>query len=441
MSSDRPSRRVVITGLGLISPLGNTPEALWDALTSGRSGVAQLSQMPETPVASFGAEAKPWNGEIDDFGPLEGEKKKAIRKGLKVMCRESQMGVAAAQRALHDAGFGAGGHVPERTGVVFGSDYMLSPPEELQSGIEACLDEDRKFHFDRWGKQGMSQMQPLWLLKFLPNMPAAHITFYNDFRGPSNSLTQREASSNLALGEAFRVIQRGHADVMVAGATGTRLHVMKAVHALQTEPVATVDPAAPGQASRPFDKDRTGAVLGEGAGAVVLESLESAQARGAKIYAEVLGSGASTVADKHLVADRAKALENAFRGALRDAGISPEQIGHIQAHGLGTPSCDIDESNAINAVLGSFGKKVPVTAVKSYSGNIGAAASFVEIVAGITALQKRQLFPVLNFTTPDPQISLNVVRNGEASPGDVFVNLSVTPQGQASCSIIARWKP
>ncbi|MBS0208640.1 MAG: beta-ketoacyl-[acyl-carrier-protein] synthase family protein [Planctomycetes bacterium] len=440
MSSDRSTRRVVITGLGLVSPLGNTPDALWEALTTGRSGVIALAQNPVTPVSRFGSEAHPWNGEIDDFGPLEGEKKKAIRKGLKVMCRESQMGVAAAQRALHDAGLGTCGHVPERTGVVFGSDYMLSPPEELQAGIMSCVDPERKFHFEQWGGHGMTQMQPLWLLKFLPNMPAAHITFYNDFRGPSNSLTQREASSNLAIGEAFRVIQRGHADIMIAGATGTRLHVMKAVHALQTEPVAEFNPDAPEKASRPFDRDRTGTVLGEGAGSVILESLESARARGAKIYGEVLGAGAASVATRRLIADRRQAFVNALRMALRDAGLKPEQIGHLQAHGLGTISCDQDEAAAIKEVFGAYAKQLPVTAVKSYSGNIGAASGMVEMIAGLLALDKQKLFPVLNLAHPDPEIALNLVRNGAAQPGDTFVNQSVTPQGQAATLVIARWR-
>lgn len=276
-------RRVVITGLGLISPLGNTPDELWAALVEGQSGIAPLKTSPGLPIAEFGGEARQFTGEIDGFGALEPDKKKAIRKGLKVMCRESQMGVAAAQRAIADAKLTAGSFNPERAGVVFGSDYMLSVPNELGAGIQACITEDGKFDFSRWAQVGMTKMEPLWLLKYLPNMPASHLAIYNDMRGPSNSITHREAASNLAIGEALHVISRGHADLMLAGATGTRLHPMKAIHAAQTEELALKNGFAPSQAARPFDLHRSGAVLGEGAGTVVLEELESAKKRGADL--------------------------------------------------------------------------------------------------------------------------------------------------------------
>lgn len=231
-------RRVVITGLGVICPLGLTTDALWEALAARHSGVGPLPpEAPGTLAAAFAGQAGDFTGHIDDFGPLDGELKKAIRKGLKVMCRESQMGVAAAQRAIGDAGLAPGASDPERSGVVFGSDYMLTAPDEFSTAISSCA-EERKFQFSRWATSGMTQLSPLWLLKYLPNMPASHVAIYNDFRGPNNSLTLREAASNLAIGEAFRVIQRGHADLMVAGATGTRVHPMKALHAAIQEELA-----------------------------------------------------------------------------------------------------------------------------------------------------------------------------------------------------------
>ncbi len=153
-----------------------------------------------------------------------------------------------------------------------------------------------EFEYAKWGKEGLGDMAPLWMLKYLPNMPASHIAIYNDLRGPNNSLTMREAAGNLAIGEAFRTIQRGHANMMVAGATGTRILPMQAIHALQTEQMAAEN-CDPTKASRPFDKSRTGMVAGEGAGMVVLEELSSAKARGATIYAEVLGLGSANVAD------------------------------------------------------------------------------------------------------------------------------------------------
>jgi 3-oxoacyl-[acyl-carrier-protein] synthase II len=429
-------RRVVITGLGVISPLGNTHEELWDALAAGRSGVAHLASVPPDYLpTSFAAEARQFTGSIDDFGPLEGEKKKAIRKGLKVMCRESQMGVAAAQRALADAGVAAPGSVdPDRAGVVFGSDYMLTAPDDFSAGIRHCVDEKGVFDFTRWGNEGLPQVTPLWLLKYLPNMPASHVAIYNDLRGPNNSLTLREASSNAAVGEAFRTIARGSADLIIAGATGTRVHPMKIVHSVIQEEVANGG-GEPTRASRPFDLNRGGMVLGEGAGAVVLEELASAQARGARIYAEVVGTATSSVASNKGIARRGKALANVFAATLRDAGVKPAEVGHLHAHGLATRTCDEEEARAISAVFGDRTAKLPVTAAKSYFGNLGAASGMVELVASIMALRQGRLFRVLNYETPDPACPINVCRE-ETSPGSNCLLVNVTPQGQASALMI-----
>ncbi|MCE9607757.1 MAG: beta-ketoacyl-[acyl-carrier-protein] synthase family protein [Planctomycetia bacterium] len=443
MSSPSPTRRVAITGLGLISPLGNSHQALWEGLSSGRSGISPLENGQGAALAApFAGVCRDFHGDIDDFGNVEGDKKKAIRKGLKVMCRECQMGVAAAERALQDASLSLTGRDPERCGVVFGTDYMLSEPEEFGSGILACTDEERKFQFEKWAQQGMTKMTPLWLLKYLPNMPASHIAIYNDLRGPNNSLTLREAAGNLAVGEALRVIQRGHADVMVAGATGTRIHTMKAVHAsLQEElapgtgPHGVIEPA---KACRPFDADRTGAVLAEGSGVVILEELEHARARGATIYAELSGAGSSTAADKNRVALRDLALANAIRATLRDAGATPFAVGHIQAHGLGTHGSDEAEARAIRDVFSGAGVNVPVTAAKSYFGNLGAGSGMVELIAGVLSLYHDLLFPTLNYDKPDANCELNIVREAK-SPGNSFLNLSVTPQGQASSVFVKRY--
>jgi 3-oxoacyl-[acyl-carrier-protein] synthase II len=431
------TRRVVITGMGIISPLGNTLESLWDGLTSGKSGVAPIHSVPADYLpTAFAAEARDFTGAIEDFGPLDGEKKKAIRKGLKIMCRESQMGVAAAQRALSDAGLGdTSGLDPERVGVLFGSDYMLTLPDDFAAGIMKCIDEEGNFDFTRWASEGMQQLTPLWLLKYLPNMPASHVAIYNDMRGPNNSITLREASSNAAIGEAFRTIVRGSAEVMVTGATGTRIHPMKMVHSLTQEEVAAngVDPA---KASRPFDLNRGGMVLGEGAGAVVLEELESAKARGARIYAEVLGTASSSVANLSGVAQRETALKNVLSSALRDADCKPEDIGHLHAHGLSTRSCDEEETRAVYDVFGDRAAKLPVVAAKSYFGNLGAGSGLIELVSSVLALQNKRLFPVLNYETPDPKCQLAVSRNGD-NPGSSFLNVNVTPQGQASAVLVA----
>src|SRR5258705_6531242 len=205
-SSADDKRRVVITGLGLISPLGNTPAALWGALMAGKSGVATTSIMPaDRQPLKYAAEAREFTGEIDDFGPVEKERKKAIKKGLKVMCRETRMAVAAAQLAIADAGFADKPMDPEMSGVVLGSDYMLTMPEDYSLGMKTCAPAG-EFEFSKWGKEGLSDMAPLWMLKYLPNMPARHIAIYNDLPGPNNSLTMPEAASILAAGGAFRTI-------------------------------------------------------------------------------------------------------------------------------------------------------------------------------------------------------------------------------------------
>lgn len=432
-------RRVVITGLGVVCPLGSTKELLWEALSRGRSGVGPLAlgHSDGLPVR-IGGEARQFTGEIDDFGPLDKEQKKSIRKGLKVMCRECQMGVAAAQWTLADAGLKLGSVDPDRTGISFGADYMLSVPEELCEGVMQCLDERGKFHFSRWATEGMTKMSPLWLLKYLPNMPASHLAIYNDFRGPNDSLTMREAAANAAVGEAYQIILRGSADVMLVGATGTRLHSMKMIHSVQQEEICPSD-ADPASASRPFDRDRRGVVLGEGAGAIVLEELATAQARGATIYGEVVGVATSSVAGPRLVAQRGRAMRNVLEAVLRGAGANADDVGHLHAHGLSTRTCDAEEAVAIQEVFSARGNPLPVTAAKSYFGNLGAGSGMVELIASLLAFQHDRLFPILNYANADPECPVAAVGNGDALPGASFINLNVTPQGQAAAVMVRRF--
>jgi 3-oxoacyl-[acyl-carrier-protein] synthase II len=444
MSSFTATRRVVITGLGLISPLGNTPAALWAALSEGRSGVGPVTLFPaDRQPLKYAAECRDFTGEIENFGELEKERKKAIKKGLKVMCRETRMAVAAAQLAIADAGFAEHPMDPESSGVVLGSDYMLTMPEDYELGMKTCASAG-DFEFTRWGNEGLGDMAPLWMLKYLPNMPASHIAIYNDLRGPNNSLTMREAAGNLAIGEAFRTIQRGHANLMVAGATGTRILPMQAIHALQTEQMAAEN-CDPTQASRPFDKLRTGMVAGEGAGMVILEEYESAKARGATVYAEVLGLGSANVADSKRAGSSSTpdlagkcdiALTRAMKSALRDAGKNPADVGHINAHGLSTTDRDADESRAIHDVFAERANEIPVTALKSYFGNLGAGSAVIELIASVLALRENRLPRTLNYTTPDANCALAVTVTDHVSPGRSFLNLSVTPQGQAAALYI-----
>jgi len=432
------AERVVITGVGMISPIGCTKEAFWESLWEGRSGVRPLKLLPEGVLCtSYGGEVLDFQGKAEDFLPVDKEQTKLIRKQLKVMCRESQMGVAAAQRAMADAGLRPGQFDPERIGVCFGSDYMLTMPEDFIEPIRACINAEGQFEFARWALEGMPKLEPLWLLKYLPNMPASHFAIFNDLRGPNNSITQREASAHLAVGEAFEILRRGDAEVMVAGSTGTRLHPMKAIHAFQQEELAD-GRFSPAEASRPFDRDRAGMVLGEGA--VVLERLEHARARGARIYAEVLAAASHAVAEPRLLARRDRAIQLVLESLLHRAGLSPDQIGHVHAHGLSTRSCDREEAQAIHAVFGQRSSPVPVVAAKSYFGNLGAGSGLVELIGSLLALVHGQLFATLNYKTPDPDCPVHVVHEAGHPAGRCCIAVSVTPQGQASGLLIRTYE-
>lgn len=425
-------RRVVITGMGLVCPLGNSPQALWDGLSAGSSGVFPLDGFPTSQLATgIGGQARGFTGQIEEFGPLEKSQQRAIKKGLKLMCREIQMGVASAQLALNDSQLHLANVPPERVGTMFGSDYIMTLPEEFSAGIQNCLDEQRQFHFDRWALHGLHQVEPLWLLKYLPNMPASHVAIFNDCRGPSNSLTVREASSNLSVAEAVTTIARGAADVMFAGATGSRIHPLRTIHVSLQEQLAHGDDK-PSAASRPFDRDRTGMVIGEGAGTLIVESLEHAQARGATIHGEIIGHASSSVATTNGVAQYELAFTHVIGAALQSADLRAEQIGHIHAHGLSTVTCDAAEARAIHSF---FGSKTPVTAAKSYMGNLGAGSGMIELIASLLALRHGTLFPILNLKHLDPACPIQAIAEPNTA-GRSFLNLNITPQGQASALVV-----
>lgn len=433
------SRRVVITGIGLVSPLGNSPETLWSALSSGHSGVAELTGAPADALPTrYGAEAREFTGSIDDFGPLDKGMSRTIKKNLKVMCREIQMGVAVAQLAIVSAKLDLAKANLDRVGVVYGSDYMLTVPQEFEAGVRNCLTTDGKFEFRNWAEKGLPSVEPLWLLKYLPNLPASHIAIFNDLRGPNNSLTMREPSSNLAVGEAYATIVRGHADAVIAGATGTKIHPARTIHVVTQEEIACGD-GDPTRLSRPFDLHRTGAVIGEGAAAIMLEELASAQARGAQILGEVIGAASSAASDKRGTGQIRTAIRNVLTMALQNAGLTPIEVGHVNAHGLGSRRIDAEEAQAIAEVFQSRKSPVPVVAAKSYFGNLGAAGGLVELIGSVLALRDGKLFATLNYNTPDPDCPIHVVATRDVPTGDVFVNVSVSPQGQASAAVVRRF--
>ena len=427
--------RVVITGLGVVSPIGCDLFTVWKNLSEGRSGIRPITSLPmqSLPFQS-GGECVDFTGEIEDYGVLDKQLQRAIKKNSKVMCREIEMGVAAAQKALLHSGLSAEIRNPDRCGVLFGSDYILTRPEEFADGVDNCRDEAREFHVERWPTDGLPKVNPLWLLKYLPNMPNSHVAIFNDLRGPNNAITVREASMNLSVSEAAAIIERGQADAMLVGATGSRIHPLRTAHVTLIERMA-IERKEPGEMARPFDVSRDGMVVGEGAGALMLESYEHATARGAKIWGELLGHGASMVGPR----DGRDSLRMAVAAALRTAiQTGRQRLGkcwHVHAHGLSTPAADASEALGIADVIGEFGEGVSVTSAKSYFGNLGAGASAVELVCSLLALEHKQLFPIRNLKSPCVEATWRPATAGE-DPGSGFAHVSFTLQGQASCLAI-----
>ena len=433
MSKSHSSRRVVVTGLGVVSPIGIGADVFWEAIRNGKSGIRPIEMLPYTAAPGSAG------GEIKDFNEATAKSTylKSQRKSIKVMCREIQLGVASAGLAIEHAGLDLASIEHERFGVDFGANLMFSPPDVLKDACYACVSSESKtFLYEKWGSVGMGSMEPLWLLRYLPNMPACHIGIFADARGPSNSITLDEASGNLAIGEACRIIERGAADLMLAGTTGTRLHAVKTIHAALWDTLAHED-GPPEQWCRPFDLNRSGQVIAEGACSLILEDERHATSRGATILATVLGSGASCSMHQSGQPRLGRALANAMKSALRDAGVDIAEIGHINAHGLGTKDADAEEAAAIHEVFGPRAADVPVTALKSYFGNAGSGCGTLEIAGSILGLRNGVIPPTLNYETPDPVCPLRVV-HGDAEPtsNKVVLSVNVTRMGQASALVL-----
>lgn len=430
--------QVVVSGMGLVTPLGIGLDAFWANLSAGRSGVGPVTIVNEAAIPGH------FGGECREFTDKKARELIKQKKSIKAMCREIQIGVASATLALTDAGLGEGqtAVAPERLGIDFGANLMQSPPEILFRAAYSCAEETGSFVHANWGTTGLRNMEPLWLLLFLPNMPACHIGIYADARGPSNSLTMAEASGCLAISESLRIMERDSADVMICGTTGTTLHAVKSMHAIMWEKMATLEEAGgdPTKACRPFDRNRSGQVICEGSATLILEGEKHALDRGVKTYGRVLGAGAAFVSafdDKDKMNIR-KAMEMSMKNALRDAGVQPSEIGHINAHAMGDPAIDELEALAIHDVFGDLAEKVPVTALKSYWGNPGASCATMEIAGSLASLQHGVVLPTLNYETPDPKCRLNVVHGEPLKVSNkLFLKTSVTRVGQASAVVMS----
>jgi 3-oxoacyl-[acyl-carrier-protein] synthase II len=424
--SPHKPRSVVITGVGVVSPIGIGREAFWTSLENRTSGVRAISTI-DTQGLSIHI-----GGEIRDFDPKQYVRP---RKSLKVMSREIQFAFTAADLAMADAGLtpSAGGGStcdPDRLGVVFGSDMIYCELDEVIEAYRACMPEGR-FDFSRWAPQAMPQMYPLWLLKYLPNMPACHVAIANDARGPCNAHTLGDASSLSAVAEGFRLIERGAADCVIVGGTGFRLH--PTCLTFRSRQWYSAWRGAPEEASRPFDARRSGQVPGEGAGAFILEAEEHARVRGARIMARVLAAASRFEPVYNERPVKGNAIRASIAAALVEARLSPDDIGHVNAHGFGAELHDRAEAQAIRAALGD----VPVTAPKSYFGNLGAGSGAVEMAASVLTLERGEVPATLNYDQPDPECPIHVVSQRERARAPTALMLNQATTGQALAVIVA----
>jgi 3-oxoacyl-[acyl-carrier-protein] synthase II len=387
-----------------------------------RSGVRHLAHL-----ASAGWLA-PLGGEVREFDP-----KQLIepRKSIKVMSREIQLASAAAELAWRDAGLAEAQIEPERFGVIGAAGLLYCELEELRVPfIEWTKQQDFDLH--RWSREAMGEMYPLWMLKYLPNMPACHIGIRYDARGPNNTIAEGDVSSLLALAEAADVIRRDQADVMIVGGTGSRLNVTDSVWHVGAR-LAQENGDDPATVCRPFDARRSGMVYGEGSAQIVLESREHAVRRGVPALARVAGAASRTERSAESCRPTGSAIRRAIEAAISQSNIDPTQIGHVNAQGNSTREDDPIEAQAIRDALGD----VPVTAPKSYFGNLGHGSGMVELAVSLLAMERGVLPPTLNYETPDSECPVNVVAELRSTEKPAFLALNHNTTGPAAAVVIA----
>ncbi len=421
------NNRTVVTGIGVVSPIGIGKDAFWKSLIAGQSGVDFLHAFPNHDLP-FKLSA-----EIKDFDPRNYI---ADRKFIKVMSRDIQLGVAASQLAMKDAGLNKGDIAPERLGVEFGAGRISTGPNELLEAVRGCSNSEHDFDYHKFGSHSMEDIHPLWLLRQLPNAPACFVSIDHDARGPNNTITARDSSALLALAEAIRTIERGAADCMIVGASSSNVSPVDITKLSLYEGLSHRD-HDPETASRPFDFERDGAIVGEGSAVFVLESYEHARKRGANIYCEVLGvgSGCDGAGDENSM--RGTGLVRATQSALQQANINPAHLSHINAHGKSTQRDDLVEARALHEALGTVADSLPVTALKSYFGYFDAGSGAVELAGTLLALQHGELPLTLNYETPDPRCQLQVVHD-QPMPlrSSAALTVNRTSMGQSAAAVV-----
>ena len=372
-------RRVVVTGLGAVTPLGNDVATTWRALQDGVSGA--------TPITKFDASAFPvrFACELKDFDPL----KTMERKEAKRADPYTQYAVAASVEAMADAGLTSGTFDVDRLGVIVGSGI---------GGLKSFEDQH-----DIYRERGASKISPFFIPMFIADIAAGIVSMHFNARGPNYATVSACASSAHAIGDAMRTIQYGDADVMICGGSEAAVTAMSIGGFANMTALSTRNDS-PETASRPFDKDRDGFVMGEGAGIVILESLEHALARGAKIYGEMGGYRATGDA-YHLTGQlpEHEGLQRAMRGALADAALTPADVDYVNAHGTSTPLNDSNEAKAIATVFGESAGRISISSTKSMTGHMLGAAGGVEFIAATLAMRDQIIPPTINYFTPDAE--------------------------------------
>ena len=393
-------RRVVITGIGCVTPLGNTPEQLWHNLLAGKSGVSRTTLFDASSFPTkISAEVRDWSIADEGEDPAEWAGRS----------RHTHFAAGAAQQAVRDSGV-LDGVEPTRFGVYLGAgegqqDFFRFARMMTYATV------DGQFSLKRFVESGLKELDPVAELEQEPNMPAGYLAGMFNAQGPNANCLTACAASSQAIGEASEIIRRGEADVMLSGGTHSMIHpfgltgfnLLTALSERNDEPE---------RASRPFDLHRDGFVLGEGAGMVVLEEYERAKARGARIYGEIAGYG--TTADAFRITDthpEGRGAAACIRMALADAGLNGEAICYINAHGTSTAVNDKVETLAIRTAFGEQADKIPVSSTKSMTGHLIAAAGATELIICLLTLRQHVVPPTINYETPDPACDLDYVPN------------------------------
>jgi 3-oxoacyl-[acyl-carrier-protein] synthase II len=385
-------RRVVVTGMGAVTPVGNDVATMWRSLIEGKSGAAPITHFDASNFeVRFACEVKGFD--VTQY---------MDRKEAKRSDQFTQYAVAAANQAMHDAGFGDGtGYDPDNTGVIVGSGI---------GGLKIFEEQH-----DVYRSRGPTKISPFFIPMFISDIAAGIVSMQFNAKGPNYATVSACATSAHAIGDAFRTIQYGDADVMITGGAEATVTPM-AVGGFANMKALSERNDSPGTASRPFDLTRDGFVMGEGGAVMILEELEHAKRRGARIYSEIVGYGATGDA-YHLTAPapNGEGAQRAMKRALKDAGLTPEDVQYINAHGTSTPANDMNETAAIKAVFGETAYKVSVSSTKSATGHMLGAAGAVEAVISTLAINNSLIPPTINYETPDPECDLDYTPNKPVS--------------------------